>query len=656
MLPLSDRDRSRFIKKRCIAPFFWNWRLVHENIDLYSSLTTTHEILNMKRRLLSATLCAALALVSCSGPRMVVYDHPVTATKTSRAFSNSTALEFKTREILRQEDLLNLYRIDAGKAVQTLAARYKQQPSDGRRRALAEICADQGDRLTSKQPVMAIGHYLDTAQLTEKAALVAVGQQDESVDRTLYDYSAARVARLIRNNEGGSLTSITAPGVLHNWRISLDKGNGAVDPRTYDILVPATWLKAKGLKWKDITQDGFGAAMVGYREATPERLKQDPMMPECGRGFPLNASFRLSGNSATLVLQDLMTSSNARVAGRSLPLSGNFSAALAFVYYSENGDMKRLPALLRPGDHVEATKMYSLEPFREHKIPLILVHGLISTAEFWLPFVNLLLADPVVREKYQIVLFNYPSGNPITRNAADLREALAKFQTINDPGRSNPRMRNMVILGHSMGGVISNMQIRDSGDRLYKSVFRKNLNELDLSASQKNEIRRVAFFKANPDINRAILLAAPLRGSEIASNQLGKFGAWLIRLPFESSDTILGDLAAAGVLTDAGERWGKRPNNSINGLRPDNPTLERVLDSPVRRGVTIHSIIAKKNPVHSLLESSDGVVPYTSAHLDKAVSEEIVEKAAHTRMVIRDETIEEVLRILYLQAGVKPSR
>lgn len=610
----------------------------------------------MYRRYLYCTLSVVLLLAACSGPKMLIYDRPVSATKTSRALTNSTALSHQTRETLRQEHLLSLYKNDAEKTIRDLVKFYQQQPTATRRSALAELLSDQGDRLTAKQPTLAIGYYLDAAQLTEKDALISIKRKGESSDHTLYNHCAARVSGIINQLKVNSTVSVTAPGILHPWRLSVAKSKAAVDPCHYDILVPASWLKTKGIHWENITQDGFGAAMVGYTKATPERKAKDSMMPSNGRAFPLNASFRLSGNSATLVLQNLLTNSTATVGRCNTPLAGNFSAALAFFYYDQQYSLSKMGALLRPQSHKDTTKMYSIEPFRKDKTPLVLVHGLMSTAEGWLPFVNQLLADSVVREKYQILFFNYPTGNMVAKNAADLRDALVTFQKSYDPDRRNPRMRNMVILGHSMGGIISNMQIRDSGDRLYKSVFTENLSELELGDIEKKEIRRLAFFNANPDINRVLLLAAPLRGSEMAMGKIGQLGARLIRMPFNLIDSALGNIKVVDAMTDVGQEWSMRSNNSVSGLRPDNPTLHDVLDSPVRHGVTIHSIIAQNNPKDTLLESSDGVVPYTSAHLDEAASEKIIMGANHRSMVEKHETLEEVWRILRLHIGADQAR
>jgi len=104
--------------------------------------------------------------------------------------------------------------------------------------------------------------------------------------------------------------------------------------------------------------------------------------------------------------------------------------------------------------------------------------------------------------------------------------------------------RKMVIAGHSMGGVISNAQIRDSKDIIYRTVFAKGIDELDIGASDKEEIIRRCYFKANPDISRAILIAAPLRGSGFASNFIGNLGSRLIALPIDFADHVLGKITS----------------------------------------------------------------------------------------------------------------
>lgn len=600
----------------------------------------------MKTPLFPFTL-AILFLASCSGPKLTMLDRPLTSTKTTRTLTNSTALTSENRATMKSEDLLSDYRRQPEAAIQSLAVLYNQNPTEARRQALAELCSDQGDRLTANAYPQAIGYYLDAASLTEERALNAP-TESESVDRTLYNYCVARIARLLRQQASTGSAEIVAPGPLTSHRFRLGSGAALVDPRQFDALVPASWLKPAGIKWVPIKQEGFGVAMVGHLEQTPERKAADPMMPSTGHALALNASLRFGNGSATLRLQDLMQRSDGEINGRRLPLAGDFTAPLTFVYYKRNSSVSKFMATIRPDHYQQYVGLYSAEPFRPNKTSLILVHGLLSTAEGWLPFLNLLRADPVVRENYQIILFNYPTGTSVTENAAKLRRSLADFRQFYDPQKSNRKMRDMFILGHSMGGILSNWQIRDSGDLFYQSVFARPLEELDMSEETKREIREIGFFEANPDIKRALFIAAPHRGSNMASSPIGRLGAWLIRMPLNLVDAALDDLNAPGVLTESARAVQDLSFNSVTSLRPDNPVLEGALRLPVKEGVRMHSIIAQKDPDDALEASSDGVVPYTSAHLSGVESEFIVVDANHTSVLERNDCIQEVWRILRL--------
>lgn len=607
-----------------------------------------------RRTAACAILLTALVCASCAGPKAIVLDRPVEMTKTKRSLTNSFALEIGNRRTLRTDGLLDLYRSNPDEATRSLATLHQREPTEARRRALAEMCSDSGDRRSAEAPESALGYYLDAAHLTEQAALAAIGREGESFDRLLYNYSSARVARILRARPATGPPTLTPPGVLRDWKLDLSRERAATDPRDFDVLTQVSWLKTKGIKWEEVRQDGFGVAMVGHISASPERKAADPLLPANGYGFPLNASLRFSGNRATLVLQNLMTSATTRLAGRELPLAGDFSAALAFLYHDQGFPDNKLAALFRPANYEQSIRMFAVEPFREDKIPLVLVHGLMSTAEGWLPFLNLLRADPVMRERYQVILFNYPTGNMISRNAADLRANLDQFRNTVDPGRRIPNMRKMVIVGHSMGGIISNTVVRSSGDRLYEKFFNEDLQDLDLAPEKEKMIRDLAFFEANPDIDRAILIAAPLRGSSFASNRIGQLGAWLIRLPFNIVDSVLGDIKVVDALTDVAQEASQQPKNSVNSLRTDNPALPAFVSLPVREGVDIHSIIAQRNVNAPKEQATDGLVTYDSAHLDNATSELVVLHANHRSILENDEAIQEVWRILRLHAGAPP--
>jgi hypothetical protein len=92
---------------------------------------------------------------------------------------------------------------------------------------------------------------------------------------------------------------------------------------------------------------------------------------------------------------------------------------------------------------------------------------------------------------------------------------------------------------------------------------------------------------------------------------------------------------------------GKLGSGSLFGMTPNNPVLQTMADAPIATGVHAHSIIAVagNGPVEG---SDDGVVKYSSSHLDGVDSEYIV-RSGHS-VQSNPYAIEEVRRILLLHA------
>ena len=137
------------------------------------------------------------------------------------------------------------------------------------------------------------------------------------------------------------------------------------------------------------------------------------------------------------------------------------------------------------------TGLYMLEPIHTDQIPIVFVHGLKSTADVWLEAVNRLRTDPLLRDRYQLLVFSYPTGFPISMNAASLREHLARFRQRYNPGGKHAALSNMVLVGHSMGGILSNYQVRDSGELLHEKLFARPLDEVDLTDKQRGVLQSV---------------------------------------------------------------------------------------------------------------------------------------------------------------------
>ncbi|AFL73403.1 esterase/lipase family protein [Thiocystis violascens] len=262
--------------------------------------------------------------------------------------------------------------------------------------------------------------------------------------------------------------------------------------------------------------------------------------------------------------------------------------------------------LLRPGRFSGRPRVVFLQPFDPDKIPVVLVHGLMSTPHMWAPLVKALLADGRIRGHFQFWFFFYPTGQPVPLSAFQFRDALDAVA--HNHGHHKP----MILVGHSMGGILSRAQVSRMSEREAETV-RSGIASLP----ETSLVRRSLIFEPRPDVSRAIFMFTPHRGSRLAANSLGAWGVRLIRLP----DWLLGTLMHYALLIP--EIAEGRPPTSIHGLSPNSSFL-RALDR-TQPTVPTHSILGDRGRRRgSLLASSDGVVAYSSAHLAAAKSEVVV--------------------------------
>jgi hypothetical protein len=85
---------------------------------------------------------------------------------------------------------------------------------------------------------------------------------------------------------------------------------------------------------------------------------------------------------------------------------------------------------------------------------------------------------------------------------------------------------------------------------------------------------------------------------------------------------------------------------AIDNLRDTDPFIRATADLPISPQVRYHVIVGKDDEL-PLAESSDGVVPYRSAHMEGAESEKVI-KSWHS-VQEKPEAILEIRRILHEQ-------
>ncbi|MFA5924846.1 MAG: alpha/beta hydrolase [Methylococcaceae bacterium] len=285
--------------------------------------------------------------------------------------------------------------------------------------------------------------------------------------------------------------------------------------------------------------------------------------------------------------------------------------------------------------------LITLYPYRPGKIPLVLVHGTASSPLRWAEMINELEGDPRIREKYQVWVFLYDSANPINYSAGVLRSALENTLNEFDPDRKDPALQQMVVIGHSQGGLLTKLMAIDTGNRFWELVSDTPFDKIKVSPDVESLLKRSLFFKPLPFVKRVVFIATPQHGAMAAAYELVTgLVAKLVTLP----QTMMRGLAQAAASTGDEKLLAKlrRPPTAADNMNPKNPGLRTLASIPVTN-IPAHSIIAVDGDGPKA-EGDDGVVAYQSAHIDEAISEKVV-RWDHSCQG-QPEVIEEVRRIL----------
>lgn len=345
----------------------------------------------------------------------------------------------------------------------------------------------------------------------------------------------------------------------------------------------------------------------------------------------------------TFTAYDTRAVSTAVVNGRKQTLAADFTTPFAVKTAQLNKRWLTLGILgfLQGENYFHSMGLYPGETPRRDKIPVVFVHGLISAPNDWRFVWNELLADPTIRERYQFWAFYYPTSLPVPLSAAALRRGLENARRRVDPvGRGAP-LHEMVLIGHSMGGLLSRLQISQGGDVWYGDFFKRPIEELRLLPDERKFVRDTLYFSPDPNVARVIFCNTPHRGSGLAVGTVGKLGRMLARLPLTVMQTGFNIVTLNGdALTDDAKLAGV---TSIDSLTPGSWFMREMDKLPMSGKVHKHSIIGDRG-LGGKGPSSDGVVAYESSHLDGVDSEKVI-PANHSGPETR-ECAAEIRRIL----------
>jgi pimeloyl-ACP methyl ester carboxylesterase len=491
-------------------------------------------------------------------------------------------------------------------------------------------------QLDRRDPLAALEEYLTAAQT---AALQLQRNPQDQPAQQAYNFAVGRIIGTIGAAKldpwtqplrvpasGGEFMLTHRPDPRPQW-----------NPALYNFT-PADQFDIHGTYVSErTTRSGLGAPVVAVGKDVYKDARANFAFTRLYYG--VTAIARFEGRRCVLSFEDPLAEETVRVNGHIYPLAADFTVPLAVMLASTDPKKYELTRLLNPAKYAETARISRLQPYDPNKAVVLVIHGLMDSPATWTPMLNRLRGDVDIRRNYQFWFYSYPSGYPYPYSASILRNELDAIE------KRYPLRKKMVVIGHSMGGCISRLLITDTGDKLWMNLFNKPPGQVSLSPESKKLFTDALIFQHRPEIGRVIFISAPLRGSDLASNWLGRIGSSLVRAP--SALLSAGNAALKVTTFHSGDLKLKRIPNSVDTLAPNNRFVKAINTIPITRGIPYHTIMGDRGRGDAP-NSSDGVVPYWSSHMDGATSELIVPSAhpAHQN----PQAIQEVRRILALNA------
>jgi pimeloyl-ACP methyl ester carboxylesterase len=355
-----------------------------------------------------------------------------------------------------------------------------------------------------------------------------------------------------------------------------------------------------------------------------------------------------------LELYDPLSTTHVEVTRQHVSLEGDLSTPVAYFLSQPELESLAWVGLLRPErlmalrpDRPEPIMgLYMAQPYEPGKIPVLLVHGLWSSPMTWMEMFNDLRSTAEIRDRYQFWFYLYPTGQPFWLSAAQLRHDLAEARQTLDPQRQEPALDQMVLIGHSMGGLLSKLQTVDSGDAFWKLVSPAPLGALRADADVREKLQYTFFFQPNPSIRRVVTIATPHRGSSVSNLTTQWLLDKLIHLPqrlVNSQQKLFRE--NQGAFPD---RSLLKIETSVDALAPDCPIFPVLLATSHLPAVKYHNIVGlipDRNWFTSWVAGSDGVVSQESARV-AGVDSELIVPADHSAIHSHPAAVLEVRRIL----------
>ncbi|MET3474940.1 esterase/lipase family protein [Variovorax atrisoli] len=452
----------------------------------------------------------------------------------------------------------------------------------------------------------------------------------------------------VRRNGSRAVAQPAMPKV-GDWHIETDVSNLRLpsDTPLPDELIPAASLTFSGLR-NTYRRDGFGAELVAASDRRTDDEppapradladRQQPRPPYREMPFPAvtalllfdgaNLGDVLRTRTLRIAAYDPYRTANVQLAGQEVPLAANFTSGYGLWLARSDFALQALRSLFGGREGLTQPRIYLMQPYDPNRRTVIMLHGLASSPEAWINVANEVLGDETLRRRYQIWQVYYPTNAPLPLNNFAIREAVTQTLAHFAPSGKAPASNDITLIGHSMGGVLSRLMVSSSEDKLWDALLASYPMQGAQQRRMEEKLAPYLRFEPLPQVSDAIFIASPHRGTDFANNRISRWVANLITLPVAMLGQ-LGDISRELIrIAPARQDQGTlRIPNSIDNLSDRDPFVRLSSGLPMNPRVRFHSIIGNDTPGVAQALSSDGIVPYASAHLDGAASELVIPSA-----------------------------
>lgn len=630
----------------------------------------------MKQIALAAAVSAWALLTSCSyiQSREVTIS-PATASEMESYYQDESfsreGLSFESENFLRGNMEQIDYEKDPVAALHKLNEYYAISDNPKFLRIAADLC--RWVALDSGDMEFAIRGHLSALYYT-KAAFAAWPKEDNA---PVNDFSSFRMMQIYNDACRGIFSYLKAHKLLANNAFSLldlEDRRYFFEKPFYHLSVPEDTVEdfslcsdysVKALMQKN-RQPGVGIPLVGF--LAPQE-KHNVLKSPRGLTIPVTLVVELKENDSQGMevklnyldtsLEETAPSELAFLSEGNVPLALDFSTPLA-CFLNSLPDRNLISVMLESDKQEDNSGLFLIEPYQPGKIPVVFIHGLMSSPDTWVQMINALKNDPVIRKRYQFWFYSFSSGMPVMATAYNLRQVLlAAREELGITEEACMNFDKMVLIGHSMGGLVSRTLLQDDPHYIVETVTHRSWDEItaELTPEELKLVEDFAVLPPLPFVNRVVFMAVPHRGSEMAKWSLARVGSKFVNLPETLREKLplfaavfqklnknkeeIEKMRRARMEDDKGEHL----ITGLHDLDPDSLFSRAIGNSRMKKGLVFHSIIGDQERADHP-GGTDGVVPYSSSHLDNAASEVIVHSGHSIHR--NPAAMRELLRILRL--------